>query len=69
MWLRYACTKYQQRARCGGNGNSDLEKTLIDEWRYVIALLRRNDGDAASRHVEEDDNAFVISHALELSQS
>jgi len=35
------------------------KKTLIDEWRYVIALLRRNDGDAASRYVEDDDDAFV----------
>jgi hypothetical protein len=52
MWSRYACTKYQQRARYGSNGNLRVEKILfLDERHYQIAILRRNDGDEAAPYI------------------
>src|SRR6202171_1701174 len=60
MWLRAACKKYQQRARCRGQRALKCrKKSFLDEPRDMIAAMRRNNGDAVFQHVEDDDKAFV----------
>jgi hypothetical protein len=60
MWLKYACTKYQRRARGVGSGNSDVEmNSSSTNAAEEIASMRRNNGDAVVQDVEGMTKSFV----------